>query len=49
MQNSHTAFTALAILPAAAVLSALLIVALGPWLAQYALASSPMSIVSVAV
>ena len=38
MQDSLTAFVALAILPAAAVLSALLIVVLGPWLARYAVA-----------
>jgi UDP-N-acetylmuramyl pentapeptide phosphotransferase/UDP-N-acetylglucosamine-1-phosphate transferase len=38
MQDSLTAFVTLAIVPAAAVLSALLIVALGPWLARYAVA-----------
>jgi UDP-N-acetylmuramyl pentapeptide phosphotransferase/UDP-N-acetylglucosamine-1-phosphate transferase len=38
MQNSLTAFVALAIVSAAVVLSAGLIVALGPWLARYALA-----------
>jgi UDP-N-acetylmuramyl pentapeptide phosphotransferase/UDP-N-acetylglucosamine-1-phosphate transferase len=38
MQDSLTAFAALAILLAAAVLSAALIVALGPWLAHYAVA-----------
>ncbi len=38
MQDSLTAFAALAILLAAAVLSAVLIVALGPWLARYAVA-----------
>jgi UDP-N-acetylmuramyl pentapeptide phosphotransferase/UDP-N-acetylglucosamine-1-phosphate transferase len=38
MQDRLTAFAALAILPAAAVLSALLIIALGPWLARYAVA-----------
>jgi UDP-N-acetylmuramyl pentapeptide phosphotransferase/UDP-N-acetylglucosamine-1-phosphate transferase len=38
MQVNLTAFTALAILPAAAVLSALLIIVLGPWLARYAVA-----------
>ncbi len=38
MQHSLTAFAALAILVAAAVLSASLIVALGPWLARYAVA-----------
>ncbi len=38
MQDSVTAFAALAIMPAAAVLSAVLIVALGPWLARYAVA-----------
>ncbi len=38
MQDSLTAFVALAIVAAAAVLSALLIVALGPWLARYAVA-----------
>jgi UDP-N-acetylmuramyl pentapeptide phosphotransferase/UDP-N-acetylglucosamine-1-phosphate transferase len=38
MQESLTAFVALAIVAAAAVLSTLLIVALGPWLARYAVA-----------
>jgi UDP-N-acetylmuramyl pentapeptide phosphotransferase/UDP-N-acetylglucosamine-1-phosphate transferase len=38
MQDSLTAFAALPILLAAAVLSAALIVALGPWLARYAVA-----------
>src|SRR5262245_21493820 len=38
MQDSLTAFAALAILLAAAVFSAALIVVLGPWLARYALA-----------
>lgn len=38
MQDSLTAFAALAILLAAAVFSAVLIVALGPWLAHYAMA-----------
>ena len=38
MQESLTAFVALAIVAAAAVLSALLIVGLGPWLARYAVA-----------
>ena len=38
MQDSLTAFAALAIVPAAAVFSATLIVALGPWLARYAMA-----------
>jgi UDP-N-acetylmuramyl pentapeptide phosphotransferase/UDP-N-acetylglucosamine-1-phosphate transferase len=38
MQDSLTAFTALAIVLAAVVLSAALIVALGPWLARYAVA-----------
>ena len=38
MQDSLTAFVALAIVAAAAILSALLIVALGPWLARYAVA-----------
>jgi UDP-N-acetylmuramyl pentapeptide phosphotransferase/UDP-N-acetylglucosamine-1-phosphate transferase len=38
MQDSLTAFAALAILLAAAVFSAVLIVALGPWLARYAVA-----------
>ena len=38
MQDSLTAFAALAILLAAAVFSAALIVALGPWLARYAVA-----------
>jgi UDP-N-acetylmuramyl pentapeptide phosphotransferase/UDP-N-acetylglucosamine-1-phosphate transferase len=38
MHGSPTAFAAVAILPAAAVLSALLIVALRPWLARYAVA-----------
>ncbi|MFZ1150121.1 MAG: glycosyl transferase, partial [Xanthobacteraceae bacterium] len=38
MQDSLTAFAALAILLAAAVFSAALIVALGPWLAHYAMA-----------
>ena len=38
MQDSLTAFAALAILLTAAVFSALLIVALGPWLARYAVA-----------
>jgi UDP-N-acetylmuramyl pentapeptide phosphotransferase/UDP-N-acetylglucosamine-1-phosphate transferase len=38
MQDSLTAFAALAILPTAAVLSAVLIIALGPWLAHYAVA-----------
>jgi UDP-N-acetylmuramyl pentapeptide phosphotransferase/UDP-N-acetylglucosamine-1-phosphate transferase len=38
MQVNLTAFAALAILPAAAVLSALLIIVLGPWLARYAVA-----------
>ena len=38
MQDSLTAFVALAIVVAAAVLSALLIVGLGPWLARYAVA-----------
>jgi UDP-N-acetylmuramyl pentapeptide phosphotransferase/UDP-N-acetylglucosamine-1-phosphate transferase len=38
MHGSHTAFAALAILPAAAILSAVLIIALGPWLARYAVA-----------
>ena len=38
MQDSLTAFVALAIVSAAAILSALLIVALGPWLAAYAVA-----------
>ena len=38
MQNSLTAFAALAIVLAAAVLSAGLIVTLGPWLASYAVA-----------
>jgi UDP-N-acetylmuramyl pentapeptide phosphotransferase/UDP-N-acetylglucosamine-1-phosphate transferase len=38
MQDSLKAFAALAILPTAAVLSAVLIIALGPWLAHYAVA-----------
>jgi len=38
MNNSQTAFAAMAILLAAALLCALLIIALGPWLARYALA-----------
>ena len=38
MHDSLTAFVALAIVSAAAVLSALLIVVLGPWLARYAVA-----------
>jgi UDP-N-acetylmuramyl pentapeptide phosphotransferase/UDP-N-acetylglucosamine-1-phosphate transferase len=38
MYDSHTAFAGLAILLAAAVLSASLIVALGPWLVRYAMA-----------
>lgn len=38
MQDGLTGFVALAIVAAAAVLSALLIVALGPWLARYAMA-----------
>jgi len=38
MHDSHTAFAAMATLLAAALLSALLIIALGPWLARYALA-----------
>jgi UDP-N-acetylmuramyl pentapeptide phosphotransferase/UDP-N-acetylglucosamine-1-phosphate transferase len=38
MQYSLMAFAALAILSAAAILSALLIIALGPWLARYAVA-----------
>jgi UDP-N-acetylmuramyl pentapeptide phosphotransferase/UDP-N-acetylglucosamine-1-phosphate transferase len=38
MQDNLTAFAALAILPAAALLSAVLIIALGPWLARYAVA-----------
>jgi UDP-N-acetylmuramyl pentapeptide phosphotransferase/UDP-N-acetylglucosamine-1-phosphate transferase len=38
MQDSLTAFAVLAILLAAAILSAFLIVALGPWLARYAVA-----------
>ncbi len=38
MQDSVTAFAALAILLTAAVFSAVLIVALGPWLAHYAMA-----------
>lgn len=38
MQDSLTAFAALGILPAAAVLSAVLIIVLGPWLADYAVA-----------
>jgi UDP-N-acetylmuramyl pentapeptide phosphotransferase/UDP-N-acetylglucosamine-1-phosphate transferase len=38
MQDSLTAFVALAIVSAAAVLSALLIVVFGPWLARYAVA-----------
>jgi UDP-N-acetylmuramyl pentapeptide phosphotransferase/UDP-N-acetylglucosamine-1-phosphate transferase len=38
MQDSFTAFAGLAILLAAAVFSAALIVALGPWLARYAVA-----------
>ena len=38
MQDSLTAFVALAIVSAAAILSALLIVALGPWLTRYAMA-----------
>ena len=38
MQDSLTAFAVLTILAAAAVLSALLIIALGPWLARYAVA-----------
>ena len=38
MYDSHTAFAAMAILLAAALLSALLIIALGPWLARYAMA-----------
>jgi UDP-N-acetylmuramyl pentapeptide phosphotransferase/UDP-N-acetylglucosamine-1-phosphate transferase len=38
MQDSLTAFAVLAILAAAAVLSAVLIIALGPWLARYAVA-----------
>src|SRR5215475_3461724 len=38
MHDRLTPFAALAILPAAAVLTALLIIALGPWLARYAVA-----------
>jgi UDP-N-acetylmuramyl pentapeptide phosphotransferase/UDP-N-acetylglucosamine-1-phosphate transferase len=38
MQDSLTAFAALGILPAAAVLSAVLIIVLRPWLADYAVA-----------
>jgi UDP-N-acetylmuramyl pentapeptide phosphotransferase/UDP-N-acetylglucosamine-1-phosphate transferase len=38
MQDNLTSFAALAILPAAALLSAVLIIALGPWLARYAVA-----------
>jgi UDP-N-acetylmuramyl pentapeptide phosphotransferase/UDP-N-acetylglucosamine-1-phosphate transferase len=38
MQDSLMAFAALAILAVAAVVSAALIVALGPWLARYAVA-----------
>jgi UDP-N-acetylmuramyl pentapeptide phosphotransferase/UDP-N-acetylglucosamine-1-phosphate transferase len=38
MHDSHTAFAAMAALLAAALLSALLIIALGPWLARYAMA-----------
>jgi UDP-N-acetylmuramyl pentapeptide phosphotransferase/UDP-N-acetylglucosamine-1-phosphate transferase len=38
MHDSHTAFAAMAILLAAALLSALLIIALAPWLARYAVA-----------
>ena len=38
MQDRLTAFAAPAILPAAAVLTALLIIALGPWLTRYAVA-----------
>jgi UDP-N-acetylmuramyl pentapeptide phosphotransferase/UDP-N-acetylglucosamine-1-phosphate transferase len=38
MHDSHTAFAAMATLLAAAVLSTLLIIALGPWLARYAMA-----------
>src|SRR5215831_9861799 len=38
MQDSLTVFAALAILLAAAVFSAVLIVALGPWLTRYAVA-----------
>jgi UDP-N-acetylmuramyl pentapeptide phosphotransferase/UDP-N-acetylglucosamine-1-phosphate transferase len=38
MHDSHTAFAALAILLAAALLSTLLIIALAPWLARYAMA-----------
>ena len=38
MQDSLTAFAAIATLLAAALLSALLIIALGPWLARYAMA-----------
>jgi UDP-N-acetylmuramyl pentapeptide phosphotransferase/UDP-N-acetylglucosamine-1-phosphate transferase len=38
MHDSHTAFAAMAILLAAALLSALLIIALAPWLARYAMA-----------
>src|ERR1700757_556079 len=38
MRNSLTAFAALAIVSAAVVLSAGLIVALGPWLTRYAVA-----------
>jgi UDP-N-acetylmuramyl pentapeptide phosphotransferase/UDP-N-acetylglucosamine-1-phosphate transferase len=39
MQESLTAFVALAIVAAAAILGALLIVGLGPWLARYAVAN----------
>src|SRR5436189_1572690 len=38
MHDSHTTFTATAILLSAAILSALLIIGLAPWLARYALA-----------
>src|SRR6516164_11327753 len=38
MHDSHTAFAAMATLLAAALLSALLIIALAPWLARYAMA-----------
>jgi UDP-N-acetylmuramyl pentapeptide phosphotransferase/UDP-N-acetylglucosamine-1-phosphate transferase len=38
MQDNLTSFAAVAILPAAALLSAVLIIALGPWLARYAVA-----------
>jgi len=38
MHDSHTAFAAIVVLLAAAILSALLIIALSPWLARYAVA-----------